>query len=271
MTDSKYVLKADSEEWTRLDDQHFGVKNYFGKSWLAPLEELEPKSILELGTGSGVWAAEVAEAFPEAEVLAVDINATTNTARLPKNAKYEQVDLTKSWPWAEASFDVIHARFVLIHLPNWKTYLTKAIATLKPGGIIIIEDSHHQFFALPGYELTPGIKAYYQAAAGLQAQRGLDNAAGAGYYNALRDSGEFSRVEVTEVRIPMTPYTSEPKLNAFGNSILESLDRAYGQAAVQLATVYPPFVALVENWKKEVHGMTNKYYIPYYFAWARKY
>jgi methylase of polypeptide subunit release factors len=39
--------------------------------YLAPLEN--PQAILDVGTGTGIWAVEVAEKFPDCEVIGTDI------------------------------------------------------------------------------------------------------------------------------------------------------------------------------------------------------
>jgi SAM-dependent methyltransferase len=39
----------------------------------------------------------------------------------------------------DASFDLIHARFVLAHLPDRQSALARMIGWLKPGGVLIVE------------------------------------------------------------------------------------------------------------------------------------
>lgn len=42
------------------------------KHYLAPIGE-SPQRILDLGTGTGIWALDMADMFPSAEVIGVDI------------------------------------------------------------------------------------------------------------------------------------------------------------------------------------------------------
>ena len=58
---------------TVLDLQHHLCKlTLDGKSHLAPLKN--PKNVLDFGTGTGIWAIEFAEEYPEARVLGTDLS-----------------------------------------------------------------------------------------------------------------------------------------------------------------------------------------------------
>ena len=43
-----------------------------GKLYTAPLND--PKDMLDLGTGTGIWALEMAEEFPKAHITGTDIS-----------------------------------------------------------------------------------------------------------------------------------------------------------------------------------------------------
>ncbi|KAK2795450.1 hypothetical protein FQN52_005216 [Onygenales sp. PD_12] len=67
--DGAYFLPNDKREQDRLDLQHSiyrGVLN--GHLYLAPIGA-NPKRVLDLGTGTGNWAAEFAEQHPKSQVL----------------------------------------------------------------------------------------------------------------------------------------------------------------------------------------------------------
>ena len=53
-----YVLPRDLEEMNRLDFQHYVLRQAFKGNFLAPVER--PLAILDVGTGTGRWALEVA-------------------------------------------------------------------------------------------------------------------------------------------------------------------------------------------------------------------
>jgi tRNA G46 methylase TrmB len=73
---------ADAEERGRLDLQHQMVCLTFNGLYPAPAEVervLAPRmdgprpKVLDVGTGSGIWAIEMAEQFPHADVTGIDI------------------------------------------------------------------------------------------------------------------------------------------------------------------------------------------------------
>jgi methylase of polypeptide subunit release factors len=54
------------------DMQHHLCKfTLHGKSHLAPLKD--PNNVLDFGTGTGIWAIEFADEYPEANVLGTDL------------------------------------------------------------------------------------------------------------------------------------------------------------------------------------------------------
>src|SRR5258708_12005590 len=66
-----YAMPADTDEINRLDFQHYMLRFALQGNYAAPVTR--PASILDVGTGTGRWAREVALEFPAAKITAVDI------------------------------------------------------------------------------------------------------------------------------------------------------------------------------------------------------
>src|SRR5690348_2801367 len=66
-----YMLPADMQEINRLDFQHYLLRHAFHGNYAAPIRD--PRSILDVGTGTGRWAREMAVQFPSANVIGLDI------------------------------------------------------------------------------------------------------------------------------------------------------------------------------------------------------
>ena len=65
-------------ELDRLDLQHHVITLLLGgELHLAPL--LNPKKILDIGTGTGLWAIEMADRYPDAMVVGTDLSPTQPT------------------------------------------------------------------------------------------------------------------------------------------------------------------------------------------------
>ena len=95
---------------------------------------------LEVGPGAGSvlsWMSEVVG--PAGQVEAVDLSTKFLPGAWPSNVAVRQGDI-RTVPLDEASFDLVHARYVLIHLPDYQVALSRMLASLKPGGWLILEE-----------------------------------------------------------------------------------------------------------------------------------
>lgn len=101
---------------------------------------------LEAGCGSGDIALEMARmAGPAGKVIATDIDpAKIDIARREaeaervSNVEYRLADITRDA--FEEEFDLVHARFLLTHLPVPEKALENMRRSMRPGGVIVLED-----------------------------------------------------------------------------------------------------------------------------------
>jgi SAM-dependent methyltransferase len=95
---------------------------------------------LEVGAGSGSitqWMAGVVG--EDGKVVAVDVDTRfLENIQLP-NVEVLEADI-RSLPLENHSFDLVHARYVLIHISDFQVALSKMLDLLKPGGWIVIEE-----------------------------------------------------------------------------------------------------------------------------------
>ena len=95
---------------------------------------------LEVGPGAGSlmqWMGEKVGA--SGQVVALDLSTKFLPARRPEQVEVQQGDIrTAALP--QGSFDLVHARYVLVHLPDYEVALSRMLAALKPGGWIVLEE-----------------------------------------------------------------------------------------------------------------------------------
>jgi SAM-dependent methyltransferase len=75
----------------------------------------------------------MAEAFPNSEVIGVDI-APTQPKWVPSNLKFEIDDVQQDWTFEENSFDFIHLRYMHAAIGDWNKLYRQMYKALKPGG-----------------------------------------------------------------------------------------------------------------------------------------
>lgn len=95
---------------------------------------------LELGPGAGSimrWLGE--KAGPDGRVTAVEINPRFLDVREAPNIDVLKADI-REMNFERNQFDLIHGRYVLLHIPNYQSVLEKLLETLKPGGWLVLEE-----------------------------------------------------------------------------------------------------------------------------------
>jgi SAM-dependent methyltransferase len=95
---------------------------------------------LEVGAGSGSIASWLADRVgPTGRVLATDIDPRFLESLKRPNLEVRRHDIAVD-PLPEAAFDLVHARLVLMHLPDREKALAHMISALKPGGWLVDEE-----------------------------------------------------------------------------------------------------------------------------------
>jgi SAM-dependent methyltransferase len=136
---------------------------------------------LEVGAGAGSIARWMADTVGgSGRVIAVDRDARFLTGPGPSNLDVVQADIRMA-ALDPDSFDLVHARFVLIHVPEGKEALDAMVRCLKPGGWLVVEEpdfSTSRALAGPA-ELRRAFENVHRAIEVMVRQRGMDHAFGA--------------------------------------------------------------------------------------------
>lgn len=112
----QYMLPNDETEQDRLDQKYQSITLVFdGKLFFAPVEN--PKAILDIGTGTGIWAIDVADAYPQAVVTATDLSPIQPTW-VPPNVRFQVDDAELAWTFS-TKFDLIHTLCMTGCIKDW--------------------------------------------------------------------------------------------------------------------------------------------------------
>jgi SAM-dependent methyltransferase len=144
---------------------------------------------LEVGGGGGSIAAWLSQRVgPTGGVLVTDID--------PRHLKFLNIPNLEvrchnivTDPLPEASFDLVHSRLVLVHLPERERALERMIAALKPGGWLVDEEFDASVSPDPTVNPEEVLSKTHAAMTRVMASRGVDRNFGLRLFGRLQAHG----------------------------------------------------------------------------------
>ncbi|EWC44255.1 hypothetical protein DRE_01081 [Drechslerella stenobrocha 248] len=272
---SEYQFPIDELEQDRLDLMHHVFKSLLhGDLYISPIGD-HPQRILDIGTGTGIWAIEIADRFPSASVIGTDL-APIQPTWVPPNLEFQIDDCQCDWTFGKNTFDFVHIRYLRAAISDWPRLYRQAYDALKPGGYFEFQDPELMFYtddeSLPAdAALNQYINYFHDAChkAGKHTR---------GQPQSVKDElAKIGYIEINEdVRVcPQNPWPRDPHLRMLGRySLLNLLDGLEG-FAMKLFTG-------ILKWKKEEvdmfvlnlkqESLNKRYhiYFNYYFVSGRK-
>ncbi|CCX05523.1 Similar to Demethylmenaquinone methyltransferase; acc. no. Q9RRT0 [Pyronema omphalodes CBS 100304] len=252
----KYLQPTDEKEQDRLDLQHENMRlAWKEKLYEAPLED--PQRILDIGTGTGIWAIEMADKFPMAEVIGTDLSPI-QPSWMPTNCRFEVDDATLDWTFKSDFFDFIHARNISTGVNSWEHLTSEMMRCTTPGGYVELRELNIDIFCDDG-SMKP------------------DNALKV-WTDLMRESlikMGFEDVTVLKAMEPVGPWAKDPTMKRLGAMVLlnmESAFESYGMAAFTrvLDMDVDKARGLCEAARRASRNKNYHTYTYYYRAYGRK-
>ncbi|KAI5809436.1 S-adenosyl-L-methionine-dependent methyltransferase [Pyronema omphalodes] len=224
-------LPVDELEQDRLDMHHETMLQLLDyKLYLAPIED--PKTIIDIGTGTGIWAIDMADTFPDSEVIGVDLSPI-QPVWVPPNCKFEVDDAEEEWPYPDNYFDFVHLRNITQGITDWPKLMAEVYRCTKPGGWVELAELGAIAHCDDGTmtEDNP-INIYFQHLD--KALKIMGRPAGNPETMAshLQKAG-FINLGGDEKKQPLGPWPKDPRLKNIGAMVLlntESGFHSYGMA-----------------------------------------
>lgn len=118
---------------------HVRVLALDGKLFRAPIPS-NPHHVLDLGTGTGIWAIDFADEFPSAQVVGTDLSPI-QPSWVPPNLTFMVDDIEADWleDWSDM-YDFIHGRDLGGSVSDWAKLYAQAFRCVKPGGWIEMQE-----------------------------------------------------------------------------------------------------------------------------------
>ncbi|KAG9114904.1 hypothetical protein FRC07_007601 [Ceratobasidium sp. 392] len=126
--------------------------------------------VLDIPTTSGTWVYEMAETYPSATFLSLDVRPLTAFEPHPRITS-EVYDLYAGIAEPDASFDVVYARQTVTLIKDYNSLLREMHRVLKPGGVLVITEIPSQ--AYEANDPTMILRSVPRRAAGVQILRGF--------------------------------------------------------------------------------------------------
>ncbi|KAA8911371.1 S-adenosyl-L-methionine-dependent methyltransferase [Sphaerosporella brunnea] len=270
----KNLLPTDEIEQDRLDMYHeicLGLLH--GDLYKAPIAE-HPQRILDIGTGTGIWAIDMADRFPSAEVIGTDLTPI-QPAWVPPNCRFEVDDAEKAWTFKPESFDFVHARNIAQGISDWPSLMRQVFRSTKPGGYCELVETGTTCHSDDGTMTeTNGVKVWMETIAAALVEIGRPPASAEAMKKHLLDAG-FVDVEVKTVREPLGPWPKDRKLKNIGAMVLMNCQtgfHAYGLAAFTriLGMTKEEADRICDNAYNAVRNKNYHCWCPIYVAYGRK-
>ncbi|KAF9873066.1 methyltransferase domain-containing protein [Colletotrichum karsti] len=210
-----------------IDFNHCWITEFLGgRLFLAPISE-HPQKILDLGTGTGIWAIDMADEFPSAEVIGTDLSPT-QPEWTPPNCRFHMDDFELEWRWPDEHFDYNHGRNLEACFAHLPATMKEAFKHTKPGGYIEFlefdSQTRSQSQELPEDHVFKRSYEHIMRAARIMGKPGENVSSGA-FQSALEQAG-YVNITRLQWRIPIGGWCLDRKLKSLGWANLDFLNNA---------------------------------------------
>lgn len=261
-TNDRYLMPRQPSEVNRLDLQHFGLRELLGTNHLAPIGE--PRTVLDVGTGTGQWAIEISKEFPEALVVGVD-QAHEAVRHTAEGYDYVRVNLLRGLPFGDGAFEYVHQRLLRAGIPAaaWPGAVAELARVTAPGGLVEVGESG-EYWGNAG----PAATRFFGLMRELGARFGMDTQGppGLGVPRMLAEAG-LDEIGERQVTVPIGEWGG--RVGSFNASNLRTIGRSLMPVfASALGVPEEETAPLVSDMLREVEvvHMTGEVW----YAWGRK-
>ncbi|KAH6950068.1 S-adenosyl-L-methionine-dependent methyltransferase [Fusarium avenaceum] len=197
---SNYFLPNDDQQVESMDlTHHYLTLLLDGQLFLPPLETDSIKRVLDVGTGSGIWAIEFADRYPDTEVIGTDLSPC-QPQWVPPNLRFEIDDA------------------------DWNALFKEAYRCCAPGGWVQSAEADVRFRSDDGStELEPIFKIYQKLFE--EGSRIIGNPF---FVHELQqkafEQAGFTDIKTMDYKFPVGGWPKDPKLAAIGQFVQTTLE-----------------------------------------------
>jgi len=231
----KDMLPNDETAQDNLDlHHHIYLLLLNGNLSLAPLKP-DMQRVLDLGTGTGIWAIDCADTYPSAEVIGADLSPI-QPSWVPPNCTFEVDDIENEWVWQKNHFDFIHSRNLTQSIRDWPRYVSQMYEHTKPGGYVELIEIEPTLKCDDG-SVPPkaAVFRYYELFAEAAKKNSLPQPTGDDLKKLLEEAG-FVDIELRTIKQPVGTWAKDERLKDIGRFFLIFMEKAFHTYALALFT-----------------------------------
>ncbi|TGZ81390.1 S-adenosyl-L-methionine-dependent methyltransferase [Ascodesmis nigricans] len=240
----RWPIPNDEQEQDRMQimDQMMNLL-LNGDLHTVPLEN--PCRILDVGTGTGIWACDMAHKFPNARVFGLDLSSIQVPP--PVNVRWDIEDANERWIYPPNYFSLIHTRELVSHIfrtsspqfhtnlflpqlggiSDWRNFFSRSFRCLHPGGWLELQEFPFRLHSAnpdisPDLPLFRGNQLFREsmAALGYDVSDEIHN-----FIEYLTGAG-FVDVREEVVQVPIGPWRGSPTEKQIGRYLMLSMCEA---------------------------------------------
>jgi ubiquinone/menaquinone biosynthesis C-methylase UbiE len=193
-----------------------------------PALPLDSKAtILDVGTGTGRWAVDMARRYPAARVYGIDLRqvdihpdtAASGCLPLPANVVFETVNVMEGFPFNTGTFDFVHSRLLVGGITSWETYLANLYRITRRGGRVECIEVELMPVFRRGCKV-PAIEAWTRLSSDLLRKRNLDPECAKSLQERMTQAS-FSSVDERILDVPVGSWPEAVEDKAIGKLAFE--------------------------------------------------
>ncbi|KAG2411991.1 hypothetical protein HFD88_009547 [Aspergillus terreus] len=201
---------------------------------LAPINK-NIQNVLDVGTGTGIWAIDFADEYPSAQVIGTDLSPI-QPSFVPPNLRFEIDDATEPWVYPDNEFDLVHVRALYGAIADWPAFYSNALRTLRPGGWFDQLEMSIQFTSDDGtvtedHVLAQWSKIFIEAGEKFGKTFRIAELA-----KGYMQSAGFQNVTEQQFKLPIGPWSRDKKLKKLGRWNLVHCEQGIEGWAMALLT-----------------------------------
>ncbi|KAK7911933.1 hypothetical protein PG985_014414 [Apiospora marii] len=277
--EGKYFLPNDAAEQDRLDLQHAMLMMATGgKLAHAPMDH-DPEYVMDVATGTGIWAIQFAQEHPGSHVIGTDLSKIQPALPMVQNCEFVKDDAEEEWLYrapgtgAQLHFDYVHLRMVFTCFPDNRVVMRHAFDNMRPGGWIEYCDLYIDPSSRDGRHEGSTVQKFWATFRQGMSKIGRDMLCPRNYKTWLAEVG-FTDIHEQIFRCPLAEWPTDPAQQRLGQYALVNLTegaRGFSWKALGFAGLDAEAKEnLIAELRRDAGDPSLAIYHPVYVVYARK-